>query len=553
MTQIAAPGVIEAPFDGRTLDAYGARMRVTRRGERHWLDITARGADGQTEKISGAVELVTGSHHMQIYWLSAGRDRMLRQVPFVWLREPGRWVPRPSIFLQPPVDHINPEKARWNTTCLMCHSTDPRPGIPNRRSFETVDTRLSEFGIACEECHGPGAEHVAQNRDPLQRYGQHLGEASPNAIVQPAKLTAQRSNEVCGQCHALAYFRTRNDETDFLKRGFTFQPGQELERERSLVRRLAPEQPPLIERLLAGDWDNSFWNDGIVRVTGREYSALAESPCFRGGELSCLSCHELHPDASGDESLAAWADDQLKPGMRGDAACVQCHAAPELASPAHTHHAPASEGSRCQNCHTPHTTYGLLKAIRSHAVESPSLARSLATGRPNGCALCHLDRTLEWNAKWLETWYGQPAPELPALARELAEGPRLALTGDAAQRALVAWHLGWAPAREASGSAWMPPYLLQLMSDEPYDAVRFIAERSLRRLPGYERLAYDFLAPPDARQRSVEAGARRFGQLLAKNPARARRETLVDERGFDAASFGRHAAQRDDRDVALRE
>jgi hypothetical protein len=553
MTQVAAPGVIEAPFDGRTLDALGTRARVTRRGNAHWIDVAARGAEGQLEKSSGAVQLVTGSHHMQIYWLASGRGRMLRAAPFVWLREPGRWVPRPSVFLQPPVAQIESEEARWNTTCLVCHTTDPRPGIPNRRRLDEVDTRVSEFGIACEECHGPGAAHVAQNRDPLRRYGQHLSEANSSAIVQPAKLGAQRSAEVCGQCHAIAYFRTRNDESEFLKRGFSYQPGQELERERTLVQRHVPEQAPAIARAFAGDWDNSFWSDGVVRVSGREYNALAESPCFRGGQLSCLSCHELHPSAGSAASLAAWADDQLRPGMRGDAACVQCHPAPELASALHTHHAPESEGSRCQNCHTPHTTYGLLKAIRSHAVESPSVAHALATGRPNGCALCHLDRTLEWTGNWLETWYGQARPELPATARELAEGPRLALTGDAGQRALVAWHLGWEPARAASDVAWMPPYLLQLMADEPYDAVRFIAERSLRRLPGYERLAYDFLAGPELRKRAVLAGIRRFGSLLAKHPATARPETLVAERHFDAASFERYAAQRDDRAIALRE
>ncbi len=553
MTQVATPESVEAPFDGRTLEAYGARARVSRRGDRHWVDVESSDANGVRESVSGAVQLVTGSHHMQIYWLSSGRDRELRQVPFVYLREPARWVPRPSIFLQPPPAHIHPEEGRWNTTCLMCHSTDPRPGIPNRRTLETVDTRVSEFGIACEECHGPGEAHVARNRDPLHRYGQHLGTPDAADIVQPAKLAARRSSEVCGQCHAIAYFRTRSDETAFLQRGFSYRPGEELERERVLVRRHAQEQPPLVARYLEGDWDNSFWSDGLVRVSGREWNALAMSPCSASRELSCLSCHEMHPAADDARALAAWRDDQLGPGMRGDAACLQCHAAPELASAAHTHHPADSPGSRCQNCHTPYTTYGLLKAIRSHAVERPDQRTTAATGRPNGCNLCHLDRPLAWAGEQLEAWYGTPQPAYRDDERRIAAGALWALSGDAGQRALVAWSMGWEPAREASGTAWLPPYLLQLMLDEPYDAVRYIAERSLRSLPGYEKLGYDFLAPREERLRRVQAGVGRFARLLAKGRARGRPETLVDAAGFHEAEFQRLAAQRDDREVALRE
>ena len=34
------------------------------------------------------------------------------------------------------------------------------------------------------------------------------------------------------------------------------------------------------------------------------------------------------------------------------------------------------------------------------------------------------------------------------------------LSGDAGQRPLIAWHMGWAPALEASGRDWLAPYLL---------------------------------------------------------------------------------------------
>ena len=60
----------------------------------------------------------------------------------------------------------------------------------------------------------------------------------------------------------------------------------------------------------------------------------------------------------------------------------------------------------------PHTTYGLLKAIRSHQITSPDVRTGVSTGRPDSCSLCHLDKTLEGTAEYLEAWYGTPRPEL---------------------------------------------------------------------------------------------------------------------------------------------
>ena len=89
-----------------------------------------------------------------------------------------------------------------------------------------------------------------------------------------------------------------------------------------------------------------------------------------------------------------------------DAACLQCHPSFEGRTE-HTHHTADSSGSRCQNCHMPHTTYGLLKAIRSHKIDSPSVQASLATGRPNACNLCHLDKSLAWTQDALERGWGE--------------------------------------------------------------------------------------------------------------------------------------------------
>src|SRR5207237_5112000 len=134
------------------------------------------------------------------------------------------------------------------------------------------------------------------------------------------------------------------------------------------------------------------------------------------GKLSCLSCHTMHQPAGDPRKRSEWAAGQVKHGMDGNAACTQCHEQLKgsEALTRHTHHAAESSGSNCYNCHMPHTTYGLLKAARSHQISSPNVAASLQTGRPNACNQCHQDKTLAWAADNLAGWYKQPKPKLPA-------------------------------------------------------------------------------------------------------------------------------------------
>jgi hypothetical protein len=134
-----------------------------------------------------------------------------------------------------------------------------------------------------------------------------------------------------------------------------------------------------------------------------------------------------------------------------------------------------------------------LKTIRSHQISSPSVAVNVATGRPNACNLCHLDKTLSWTADYLAKWYGTPSVSLGEEERSTAASVLWMLRGNAAERVIAAQAAGWSPAQQISDTSWMPFYLAQLLED-PYDAIRFVAFRSLRGLPGFARLEYDFVA-----------------------------------------------------------
>ena len=556
MTQVVTEETVLADFEDLTLYFDGRPYRLFRSGGSFWVELAdpdmvdqalalaqkgdfaqARQFASTIPRVTRRIVMSTGSHHYQLYWYPSGNGRELYMLPFAYLIEERRWVPRVSVFLTPP-NLLEPRKV-WNRDCLPCHATGGRPRYePGGQG--PPDTRLAEAGIACEACHGPAAEHAALNRNPVKRYRHYIGGHPDASVTQPRTLGPPRAGEVCGQCHSLHTQYNGEDWAASFVDGAPYRPGDDLGETAYVVQPKTLAESPLMEQFVRerpGLLDEWFWRDGEIRVVGREYNGLIESPCFAGGEFSCLSCHSIHESEP---------DDRLKAGMRGDTACTQCHAELAGSLTAHTHHAAPSAGSRCQNCHLPHTSYGLLKASRSHRVSSPSVAADLSAGRPNACNLCHLDRPLGWTAEHLGDWYGIAAPALDDEQRHLPAAPVWLLRGDAGTRALTAWHFSWQPALEASGSAWQVPLLAPLL-DDPYDAVRFIAGRSMQKLLGGAAFAYDFLHPPARRQaaaaRTVEAWRPGSQELPAP--------FFAADGSTNAELIRKLLAERDDRPVHL--
>ena len=132
--------------------------------------------------------------------------------------------------------------------------------------------------------------------------------------------------------------------------------------------------------------------------------------------------------------------------------------------------------------------------------------------------------------------------------RTVAAGVLLATTGHAGQRALIGWHMGWEPAREASGTGWMVPYLTLLIND-PYPAVRIIAHRALRDLEGFETFEFDDVGPEDEREAAVRSAVEIWRTRLS-----GRSETgdpvLIDPDGtLQQERFIRLVGERDNRPV----
>lgn len=566
MTQVATPSTVLGAFDDIVLENRGYQYKLERRGDEIWaempdpfwfetpswlMEILDDDFPETPPQIEARVVMSTGSHHMQNYWLRRPDqgdgylepdNGALIQLPWIWLIQEERWIPNQDSFLGPPSVSVE-GPVRWSANCSSCHSvaTEPRAS----ESYDRFDTQTVELGIACEACHGPAEEHVRFYQSPVRRYLEYFrtlrgGDAPDPTIANPAKLDHRRSVETCAQCHSFGEWR---DQEGFRRTGVPFRAGDELDEYRSVFRHTEnPEDPLLLEMLETEPTalDDRFWRDGTIRVAGREYNGFLESPGHTD-EVTCLSCHSMHEYET--------PDTQLDPNVTGNRSCLGCHMdyADEISE--HTRHLPESSGSECMNCHMPHTTYGLFSAMRSHRIDNPSAQVSLESGRPNACNLCHLDETLEWTSQYLNEWYEQPLVELDEDERSIAASALWILRGDAVQRTILGWHMGWDAAQEVSGHTWMAPYLTQLLVD-PYSATRQVAYRSMVTLPGFQDFVYDFLAPLSEREEKTNEALERW--LRAGGPQRSGAHLLIDEEAWiDFEEWSRLLAERDQTPVTI--
>ena len=507
MTTEATPETVEGDYSGATLAVAGVTARMDRSADGGFRVTFSR--PGPADRVV-RVDRTVGSHRYQQYLTRIG-DSYWR-LPVAWNVADRRWFPMTSAFLfadpdpapgSAPADgrpvfgggDFDRHVTRWNDNCVFCHNVAPNPARdPGTGRFAT---RVAELGIACEACHGPGAEHVARNADPARRARLSSADIADPTIVNPSRLSPGRAADLCGRCHGQ---RMADDVGPFLSRGDPFVPGDDLALESAPLWRDTP---------LRGDqtaFAGRFWADGTPRLTAYEYQGLLQSPCTMRGTMTCTDCHGMHEGDPRGQIRARFA---AKP----DGQCAGCHRAlaTDTAASAHSHHA-AGQGVRCVDCHMPRIVYGVLDVHRSHRIEVPDPARNAAAGRPDACTGCHVDRTAEWAETAASAMWGPP--RYPPMVRPLdGTAPRQAiLGGEALSRAVAADAIGRAPASaDPDVQGRRLGLLLEAMQGDPYPAVRELAWRALRRaapagsiaeLPGQ---TYDPSAPLASRVRAVDA------------------------------------------------
>jgi predicted CXXCH cytochrome family protein len=422
-----------------------------------------------------------------------------------------RWIHTNGAFLAPDTDDFwqKSRGAKWNETCLFCHNTGPRKN-PVRGKKDAYATQVAELGISCEACHGPGGEHLNRNQNPAHRFDLRLSHSADSSIVNPLRLSVPRRDEICARCHGALV--PKAEMWDAVTARDPFIPGFELgrfnhfftseEEQARLYRGGRKEDPPP----KPGPTDGRFWGDGTPLTTALEYNAMALSACYQKGRgsLSCLSCHEMH---------GSDPNHMLKPGMRSNEACYQCHETYRANLVEHSKHAADSPGSLCYNCHMPHQVYSLMATHRSHRIESPTLEGSLETGKPHACNLCHLDKSLGWTRDQLARWpnAGRPGITLSEDQERVAASVLNLLQGDARTRVMVAGAFADPAAHQASGTDWHGSLLTRVLQDERYPAVRYLAHKSLKATYGEAGAGpFDFLARPADRERQLQALRQRF-------------------------------------------
>lgn len=561
MTRDAAADTVKGDFENAVYDYQGLRTRLTREGGEYfmetidprWALLRAQAGDKAEQLPPPAyarfrVDRLVGSHWVQECLHRDASGRYIR-LPVLYHIVEKRWVHANGAFLAPDSDDFW-DKSRatsWNDTCLYCHNTGPVKS-PGRgpRGEPTYNTRVAELGISCEACHGPAGHHVAVNHNPARRLALQAGQGDPS-IVNPARLSIPRRDEVCARCHGAHV--PRPEAWDPVTHRDPFIPGQDLARVNHFFWSEAQQAQLAGTRREPGATepiDGRFWGDGTPLTTALEYNGMALSPCYQKGhgQMSCLSCHAMH----GDEP-----NHMLKPGMRTNEACFQCHEEYRTRLAEHTRHAADSAGSLCANCHMPHVVYSLLTTHRSHRIQVPHLADSLDTGKPHACNLCHLDKPLGWTQSELAKWPGVKKPHRPLTReeKEVSSAVLLLARGDARSRVMVAGAFANPEAQRAGGTDWYGPVLSRMMETERFPAVRYLAHRGLRAVHGEAAAGpFDYLGTAAQRKRQLHDLRRRFdAKPLSPRPGLP----LTAAGAVDEAALKRLMGQRHDPDLTINE
>ena len=516
MTRDAAPDTVKGDFDNAVYDYQGLKTKLVREGDRFFMDTVdpewARrkfmGGDraGPPRYRRFSVDRTVGSHWVQEYMHKEPSGRYLR-LPVVYHITDKRWVHAHGAFLAPETDDFwgKSRGFAWNDTCLFCHNTSPvKNPLPGPRPNEVVgyDTQVAELGISCEACHGPGGRHVRLHTEGTIGDDQY--------IVHPEKLGVRRRDEICARCHGAIWPRAEKWDAKTVRDPFL--AGQELGKfnhfyfSEAELAILAGQRPRNTKPARPEADDGRFWGDGTPLTTALEYTGMALSACYQKGEgkLSCLSCHSMHTDDP---------NHLLKPKMRTNEACYQCHEGYRARLAEHTRHATDSAGSQCVNCHMPHQVYSLFTTHRSHRIQNPELADSVGTGKPHACNLCHLDKSLGWTRTELAKWSPRHTKvTLSADEETTAHAVLMLARGDARSRAVVAGALSNPAARKASGTDWYGPMLSRLLEGERYPIVRYLTHRGLKSV--HADVAYDYLAKPGQREEQAKALQGRFGATV---------------------------------------
>ena len=329
----------------------------------------------------------------------------------------GRWFhlyPGQSLRAGDPL-HWTGINQNWNFMCAECHSTRLL------KNFDAASGRFgttwAEINVACEACHGPGANHVAKARRGTYSAADNgfafalterkgvtwLPVAATGNAQRSTPRTSSREIDMCARCHA----RAARISDDYVH-----------------------GKPPQDTHRLALLNEGLYWNDGQIRDEVYEWGSFVQNRMFAAG-VTCSDCHEPHSQAL------------RRPG---NDVCTQCHQPNKFDAASHTHHAPGTSGAACISCHMPTKTYMQIDVRHDHSLRIPRPDLSVKLGTPNACNACHAKKTPQWAADAIHGWTGRAPTGYQTFAEALqaataeasgARGALMTVIDNPAQPALV--------------------------------------------------------------------------------------------------------------------
>jgi len=384
MVQPATAAGVKGDFTRGEIQLRGAGYQVRQRDGAYYITESYLTGKPQEHRV----DYTLGNRRIQHYLTTLPDGRVI-VLPPSWDILRKDWFH--NLDIADPDEVTGVQVQVWNKNCYGCHVSQEEKNFDAEKG--EYRTAWLDFGTNCERCHGPGAEHVA-----------HYGAAEPpqgptRDIVLQTRLDATRNTMVCGQCHSFRDiyvngFTAGSDYYDFFL--------------------------PILEYNQPEDKDPAYWPDGRTRRFSNDAYGLWQSECFLKGRVTCVACHINAHETEIERNP------QLRPDA--NALCTRCHEAIGKSVSAHSHHAEASAGSSCVECHMPRTVFSIKAEIRDHSISIPVPENTIRHAIPNACNACHKDRDAQWALKAMNQWYGTASRQKLILR---ADAFAMARAGDA--------------------------------------------------------------------------------------------------------------------------